>query len=149
MMMRTKRETQMSIKFKDAVGHKFTFPFHIICKWAGMEDINNQAFLHVDVLGPPVQEGHYDLIGPNVEIFLPQVWESVIEPDMSITMAMWPMPEPPKNSSNDDDDDDDDQSSRSASPTLVDPDGLSPSESKKGRHWRIFKRWPNSASKEK
>lgn len=59
-----------------------------------MEELIKQAFLHVDVIGPHVQEGHYDLIGPNGEIILPQVWETMIEPDWSITMHMWPMPEP-------------------------------------------------------
>lgn len=93
------------------------------------------------MVGPHVQEGHYDLIGPSGDIILPQVWESVVEPDMAITMHMWPMPDPPKpepprprpppppwrNSSSDVDDG---QSSRSASPTLVE-------ENKKGRHWRM------------
>lgn len=61
-----------------------------------MEDLIRQAFLHVDVIGPHVQDGHYDLVGPNGEIILPQVWETMIEPDWAITMHMWPMPEPPK-----------------------------------------------------
>ncbi|RDL39878.1 uncharacterized protein BP5553_04218 [Venustampulla echinocandica] len=82
------------VKFKDAVGRKFSFPFHLCVTWAGMEDLIRQAFQNVDVVGPHVQDGHYDLIGPNGEILLPQVWETVIEPDMSITMHMWPMPEP-------------------------------------------------------
>lgn len=60
----------------------------------GMEELINQAFLHVDKIGPHVQAGHYDLVGPNGEIILPSVWEKVIEPDWSITMQMWPM-EPP------------------------------------------------------
>lgn len=34
------------------------------------------------------------MIGPEGEIILPQVWEQYVEPDMSITMHMWPMPEP-------------------------------------------------------
>lgn len=59
-----------------------------------MEDLIRQAFLHVDVIGPHVAEGHYDLIGPNSEIILPAVWETVVEPDWNITMHMWPMPEP-------------------------------------------------------
>jgi len=58
-----------------------------------MEDLIKQAFMHVDLVGPHVLEGHYDLIGPNGEIILPQVWETMIEPDWSITMHMWPMPE--------------------------------------------------------
>ncbi len=59
-----------------------------------MEELIKQAFLHVEVIGPHVAEGHYDLIGPNGEIILPQVWETMIEPDWAITMHMWPIPEP-------------------------------------------------------
>ncbi|KAI6781231.1 uncharacterized protein J7T54_004003 [Emericellopsis cladophorae] len=53
------------IRFKDAVGRKFSFPFHLCQTWAGMEELIKQAFLQVDLLGPHVQEGHYDLTGPN------------------------------------------------------------------------------------
>lgn len=59
-----------------------------------MEELIKQAFLHVVVIGPHVQEGHYDLIGPNGKIILPQVWETMIEPGWSVTMHMWPTPEP-------------------------------------------------------
>ena len=59
-----------------------------------MQDLILQAFVQVDKLGPLVQEGHYDLLGPNNEIILPQVWETVVEPDWTVTMHMWPMPEP-------------------------------------------------------
>lgn len=62
----------------------------------GMEELIRQAFLHVENIGPHVQDGHYDLLGPNGEIILPQVWETVVEPDWTITMHMWPMPEPEK-----------------------------------------------------
>ncbi|KAK4137996.1 hypothetical protein BT67DRAFT_339592, partial [Trichocladium antarcticum] len=68
------------IKFKDAVGRKFSFPFHLCQTWQGMEELIKQAFIHVDVIGPHVQEGHYDLVGPNGEIILPTVWEKVVEP---------------------------------------------------------------------
>lgn len=60
-----------------------------------MEELIKQAFLQVDVLGPHVQEGHYDLIGPNGDIILPSVWEKVIEPDWAITMTMWPLDKAP------------------------------------------------------
>lgn len=60
-----------------------------------MEELIKQAFLQVDVLGPHVQEGHYDLIGPDGEIILPVVWEKVIQPDWSITMTMWPIEKSP------------------------------------------------------
>jgi hypothetical protein len=60
-----------------------------------MEELIKQAFLHVEVIGPHVHEGHYDLVGPDGEIILPQVWETMVQPDWAITMHMWPMPEPP------------------------------------------------------
>lgn len=59
-----------------------------------MEELIKQAFSHVDVIGPHVQAGHYDLIGPNGEIILPQIWDKVIEPDWAVTMHMWPMDRP-------------------------------------------------------
>ena len=56
-----------------------------------MEDLIQQAFMHVEKIGDHVQEGHYDLVGPDGEIILPRVWESVVQPDWAITMHMWPM----------------------------------------------------------
>ncbi|BDD56511.1 hypothetical protein MPDQ_005090 [Monascus purpureus] len=84
------------IKFKDAIGRKFSFPFDLCCTWKGMEELIRQAFLHIEAIGPHVAEGRYDLVGPNGDIILPQVWETVIEPDWTITMHMWPIPEKPK-----------------------------------------------------
>ncbi|KAL8997036.1 MAG: hypothetical protein Q9169_003577 [Polycauliona sp. 2 TL-2023] len=88
-------EKKKPIRFKDAVGRKFSFPFNLCSTWDGMESLIRQAFLHVEVIGPHVAEGHYDLVGPDGEIILPQVWERVIEPDWTITMHMWPIPLPP------------------------------------------------------
>ncbi|RPB12083.1 hypothetical protein P167DRAFT_464273, partial [Morchella conica CCBAS932] len=68
------------VKFRDAVGRKFSFPFELCKKWSGMEELIKQAFLHVEVIGQHVIDGHYDLHGPDGEIILPQVWDSVIEP---------------------------------------------------------------------
>ena len=59
-----------------------------------MEELIKQAFLHVDVIGPHVYEGHYDLVGPDGQIVLPQVWQSLVQPGWNVTMHMWPMPEP-------------------------------------------------------
>ncbi len=45
-----------------------------------------------------MQEGHYDLIGPDGSIILPQAWEQIIQPGWNITMQMWPIlpPNPPQ-----------------------------------------------------
>ncbi|RDA89925.1 hypothetical protein CP533_3292, partial [Ophiocordyceps camponoti-saundersi (nom. inval.)] len=90
-----KKSDKGSINFKDAVGRKFNFPFSLVCSWQGMEELIKQAFLHVDIIGPHVQEGHYDLTGPNGEIILPSIWEKVIQPDWSISMTMWPVEKRP------------------------------------------------------
>lgn len=60
-----------------------------------MEELIKQAFIHVDIIGPYVHQGHYDLVSPDREFVLPQVWETIIKPGMAITMHMWPIPEPP------------------------------------------------------
>lgn len=59
-----------------------------------MEGLIKQAFLHVDTVGPHVMEGHYDLIGPDNEIILPQVWEVVVKPGWEVMMELWPLPDP-------------------------------------------------------
>ncbi|KAF5602442.1 ABC transporter transmembrane domain protein [Fusarium subglutinans] len=79
------------IHFKDAVGRKFNFPWEKSRKWSDLEDLIKQAFDQVDVLGPHVIEGHYDLIGPDGKIILPSIWEDIVEPDMDIIMTMWPV----------------------------------------------------------
>ena len=88
--------TRAPIKFKDAVGRKFSFPYHLCKTWKGMELLIKQAFLHIDVIGEHVHQGHYDLTGPDGEIILPQVWDTMIQPDWEITMHMWPMEEEKK-----------------------------------------------------
>ena len=90
------KEKKAPIRFHDAVGRKFNFPFEICCRWRGMETLINQAFQHVEVVGGWIQAGNYDLVGPTGEIILPSLWDAIIEPDWQITMHMWPMPEEKK-----------------------------------------------------
>lgn len=54
-----------------------------------------QEFLNDDDdIGPRVIEGHYELRGPD-GVISPQIWESVIQPGLSVTMHMLPTPERP------------------------------------------------------
>jgi len=55
-----------------------------------MEDLINSTSLHVEGIGPQVKEGHYDLVGPDGTIILPQIWESLIEPGWKVSQHMWP-----------------------------------------------------------
>ena len=104
-------EKKAPIKFKDAIGRKYQFPFEMCCKWnvcvpilprehvltftQNMEELIRQAFMHVEGLAQHVYDGHYDLSGPTGDIILRDCWESTVEPDWTITMHMWPVPEPP------------------------------------------------------
>ncbi|KAK5654000.1 hypothetical protein OQA88_7677 [Cercophora sp. LCS_1] len=94
---RAAREAQgkakLPIKLKDCIGRRFSFPFELARVWAGIEELIKQAFLHVDILGAQVADGHYDLLTSG-EIILPALWERTVEPGMEIEMHMWPMPEP-------------------------------------------------------
>jgi hypothetical protein len=56
-----------------------------------MEDLIIQLFMYNDSIEPYVSKGQYDLVGPEGEVILPQVWEKVIEPGWTITMQMWPV----------------------------------------------------------
>ncbi|MBE3047082.1 hypothetical protein IMZ48_32075, partial [Candidatus Bathyarchaeota archaeon] len=53
-----------------------------------MEGLIKQAFRVVDVIGPVVQGGHFELFRPNGEIILPQVWESLVQPGLKMMMVM-------------------------------------------------------------
>lgn len=55
-----------------------------------MEDLINQAFDHIEDLGPHVREGHYDLEGPEGELILKNIWETTVQPGWQVTMKMWP-----------------------------------------------------------
>jgi hypothetical protein len=58
-----------------------------------MQDLIKQAFVGVDVVGPEVQAGRYDVTGPNGQVILPQAWERTVEPGWRVGIVMWPLEE--------------------------------------------------------
>lgn len=60
-----------------------------------MYELLKYAFLHVDIIGPRVQDGHFDLIDPTGDIILPILWDMLVEPGWSVSMHIWPISEPP------------------------------------------------------
>jgi hypothetical protein len=54
-----------------------------------MESLISQAFAHVDELAEHVDKGHYDLVGPEGEIIMPEFWDTAVEPGISIKMMLW------------------------------------------------------------
>ncbi|KAF2674522.1 hypothetical protein BT63DRAFT_12856 [Microthyrium microscopicum] len=85
---------QAPITFKDAVGRKFSFPWHLCKSWKGMEQLVQQAFLQFGPISQHVVDGHFDLISSDGNVILPKVWEIMVKPDMAISMHMWPTAEP-------------------------------------------------------
>lgn len=55
-----------------------------------MEGLIKRAFLDVEVLGPQVQRGEFNLIGPNGNLLIPRTWEKDIQPGFEVTMVLWP-----------------------------------------------------------
>ncbi|KAK0625784.1 hypothetical protein B0T14DRAFT_508586 [Immersiella caudata] len=86
-------EPPRPLSFKDAVGRKFLFPFEFCKNWEDMQALINNAFLHVDLVGPCVQRGCYDLV-VNDQIILPSLWTATVRPGDKVTMHMWPMDGP-------------------------------------------------------
>ncbi|KAI3332927.1 hypothetical protein F4824DRAFT_474156 [Ustulina deusta] len=52
---------KLPVRFRDAVGRNFLFPWEKAKTWTGMRGLINNCFVHVDVLGPHVMAGRYDL----------------------------------------------------------------------------------------
>jgi hypothetical protein len=69
-----------------------------------MESLIREAFLHIEVIGPHVYEGHFDLVGRDGDVILPSVWEHAVVPGMSVTMHMWPLPEKTEGTESEDED---------------------------------------------
>ncbi|KAJ4044532.1 hypothetical protein NW761_008557 [Fusarium oxysporum] len=72
------------IHFKDAIGRKFTFPYHVVQTWEGMKQLIRQ---HV------VAGCHPGLIGPNGDLIQPSQWEKIVEPGMHVEMTLRPTPD--------------------------------------------------------
>jgi hypothetical protein len=41
-----------------------------------------------------IQNGYYELVGPDDSVILPTAWEELVEPGWTVTMRTLPMPEP-------------------------------------------------------
>ncbi|KAI1121143.1 hypothetical protein F5Y10DRAFT_108604 [Nemania abortiva] len=52
---------KLPIRFRDAVGRNFLFPWDKAKTWAGMKKLVENCFKYIEVLGPHVLAGRYDL----------------------------------------------------------------------------------------
>lgn len=91
MALATPPKRKPPIKFKDALGRNFNFPFELCQTWKGTNDLICQAFAHIETLNAMVNDGRFDLVGPNGEGILPQTWDYLVEPGWRVAMQMWPI----------------------------------------------------------
>ena len=89
----TKDLTPEPIVLKDCVGRKLVFPFHLADSWSSFSELVKQAFLHVDIIGPKVGAGQFDIADRKGRIILPECWESLVEPGCELAQHLWPMEE--------------------------------------------------------
>jgi len=59
-----------------------------------MHYLIEQAFLNIEGIGSRITKGEYDLINSDGAVIIPHLWETFVEPDMLVTMQMWPPPSP-------------------------------------------------------
>ncbi|KAI1073919.1 hypothetical protein F5B20DRAFT_565553 [Whalleya microplaca] len=54
-----------------------------------MVDLIEQSSHRIEIIGPLIKAGHYDLIAPDGSTILPSVWEQCIEPGWLVSMRLW------------------------------------------------------------
>jgi hypothetical protein len=59
-----------------------------------MQYLIEQAFLNIEDIGSRVAKSEYDLINSDGAVIIPHLWETFVEPDMLVTMQVWPPPSP-------------------------------------------------------
>ncbi|KAL0936379.1 uncharacterized protein CTRU02_208594 [Colletotrichum truncatum] len=84
------------IHLNDAVGRKFILPFQKAKTWEGLTSYLNEAFKHVDIVGPHVMEGHFDIVSKDLGdvILLPSIWGDLVKPGYVVDMRVWPIEKP-------------------------------------------------------
>lgn len=99
------------IRLETEKGRSYNFPFHLCRTWdvsylphvtlgcrvltriaQGMERLIKQSFKNAPNLAASVAALEYDLLDPNGDIILPQVWESVVQPNWTMRVKLWPPP---------------------------------------------------------
>ena len=55
-----------------------------------MEELIWQCDGNIPNVGDRMMEGQYYLLGPDGEMVMPQVWETMVKPEWHVTMQLWP-----------------------------------------------------------
>ncbi|KAK3386452.1 hypothetical protein B0H63DRAFT_467816 [Podospora didyma] len=77
------------VMFTNTQGRRYPIPFAACKTWADMSKLIRESFAHSSEETRGVIDGSYDLIGPNGEIILKTLWESLVKPGWEVSMKMW------------------------------------------------------------
>ncbi|OAP57702.1 hypothetical protein AYL99_08440 [Fonsecaea erecta] len=81
-------EVLAPVRFHDAIGRIYAFPFERCRRWKDMEALIVSAFSMIEPIEEHIAAGKYDLVGDLGVIIMPDYWESTIKPGMHISMRM-------------------------------------------------------------
>jgi len=101
-------ERKKIITLQDPSERRYSFPYYLVTRWdvslitsnirskanihsKGMKYLTEEAFVNNEDLNHHVSKGEYDLINSDGAVIIPKLWETFVEPDMAITMAIWPI----------------------------------------------------------
>ena len=54
-----------------------------------MENLIKRSFSHVESVDSRIFRGRYDILSPEGEIILPEIWDSVIRPGWVVELRFW------------------------------------------------------------
>lgn len=87
-------DTRAAVKFKDAGGRTWTFPWKFCKQWETMQILIIKCFTDHPGISAQVQAGRYWLFGPDEQVIMPELWEHTVQPGWEIAMQLWPLPPP-------------------------------------------------------
>ncbi|PMD37984.1 hypothetical protein L207DRAFT_555435 [Hyaloscypha variabilis F] len=99
----------------------WTFPWQFCCTWSGFHELLKQAIGDGPITLANIEKGNFDLLDPDDNIIIPQVWESLAKPGWTVTIKFKfgyygyiPPPRRPASTTSQESDSDDDSSNDNA-----------------------------------
>lgn len=92
-------DTLAAVKFKDAGGRTWTFPWKFCKQWKTMQILITKCCADHPAVFAQVEAGRYWLFGPDEVVIMPELWEHTVQPGWEIAMQLWPLPPPRKEES--------------------------------------------------
>lgn len=90
----TPDDTKAPLRFKDAGGRTWTFPWKYCKEWKTMQVLIVKCYQDHPGVYRQVEQGRYWLFGPDEVVIMPELWEDTVQPGWEVAMQLWPLPPP-------------------------------------------------------